>query len=396
MASLLEPGSHRIAGVVDDDALIAAMIKVEVAWLGALSDCGAADPEDVISLQHVATTREIMLAPTDIEAAGNPVLPLLRALQETLPLPAASLIHRGLTSQDVLDTALMLSAHEGLGRISSDLGSIANNLAEQANTHRSSLQTGRTLTQHAVPVTFGLTAAQWLVGVLEVRRRADDLRGVLPVQCGGAAGTLALAGDVVDQPLRAAAAFAERLGLVWPGLPWHTRRTPITQLADVLTSTCDTLGQIASNVLLLGRPEIAEIREAPIEGRGASSTMPHKQNPVLAVLIHGIALQAPHLAAQLHIAASQSTDERPAGEWHSEWPTLRRLIELAMTATDLSADLTASLEVDVAAMRRRAASAAAVLLSERDGREDDELSSYLGSAEVFIDEALRRWEEIRG
>lgn len=253
---------------------------------------------------------------------------------------------------------------------------------------------GRTLTQYAVPVCFGLRAAQWLVGVDDARESLRAVNAALPVQCGGAAGTLALAGEVVDDAVRAAGVLADRLELIWPGLSWHTRRNPITRLGEALTTTCDALGRIAGDVLLLGRPEIGEVREAAAAGRGGSSTMPHKQNPVLAVLVRSAALQAPPLSAMLHAAAAQVIDERPPGDWHAEWPALRRLLVLALTAASQSTDLVAGLDVNVAAMRRRADGAAAHLLSERGSGTDP--SSYLGSAQRFIDEALKRWQEHHG
>ncbi|MFI7061342.1 lyase family protein [Kribbella sp. NPDC050124] len=362
MGSLLEPGSHRAAGVVDDDALVAAMVRVEEAWLRARGGSGSVE-------------KPVQLDDAEVEAGGNPVLPLVRALRADL----GGEVHRGLTSQDVLDTALMLLARDALTRVSADLESLADSLAGLASVHRRSVMAGRTLTQYAVPVTFGLKAAQWLVGVVDAREALEGV--VLPVQCGGAAGTLALAPDAPVE------AFASELGLVVPVLSWHTRRTPVTRVGDALVETCDALGHIAGDVLTLGRSEVAEVREAA--GRGGSSTMPHKQNPVLSVLIRSAALQAPQLGAQLHVCAGQSQDERSPGAWHAEWPAFRRLLELMVTAASQAAELVAGLEVDVDAMRRRAESAADQLLSERGGSGDP--ASYLGASDALIDAALARW-----
>jgi 3-carboxy-cis,cis-muconate cycloisomerase len=325
----------------------------------------------------------------EVESGGNPVLPLVRALRAEL----GAEVHRGLTSQDVLDTALMLLARDALTRVSADLAGLADSLAGLASEHRGSVMVGRTLTRYAVPVTFGLKAAQWLTGVLDARAALGAV--VLPVQCGGAAGTLSLAGELVADPLAAARALADELGLA-PGLSWHTRRTPVTRLGDALVETCDALGHIAGDVLLLGRPEIAEVREAAAAGRGGSSTMPHKQNPVLSVLVRSAALQAPQLGAQLHVCAAESQDERSPGAWHAEWPALRRLLELTLTASSQAAELVAGLEVDTAAMRRRAESAARDLLSERGARAagdvaSDDPASYLGASDALIDAPLARW-----
>ena len=387
---LLEPGAHRARGVADDAALVAAMLRVEVAWTQALADGGAAKPEHAEAVERAAAGWLPEPEGADVEDAGTPVLALVRALRERVDdADAAALVHVGLTSQDVLDSALMLLARDAVGRVLHDLDVTAGSLAALADTHRASVMAGRTLTQYAVPVTFGLAAAQWLVGVLDAGDRLREGRGSLPVQCGGAAGTLARAADVLPDPTDAAVALAERLGLNWPGLPWHTRRTPVTRIGDALVEVDDALGVIATDVLTLGRPEIGEVREAAASGRGGSSTMPHKQNPVLATLVHSAALQAPQLGAQLHVCAGQAADQRPAGAWHAEWPSLRRLLRLTVVAAGQAAELVAGLEVDTDAMAARARAAAGQLLAERGGGADPE--AYLGASGAFVDAALARF-----
>ncbi|MFG2039859.1 lyase family protein [Dactylosporangium sp. NPDC048998] len=396
MASLLEPGSHRAADVVDDGALVSAMLRVEVAWLHALAACGAATAEQVTAVEKAAASLEPRIAPRDVEDAGNPALPLVRALRAAVTDPdAAALVHRGLTSQDLVDTALMLMVRAALDRLTVDLDAACDSLASLADTHRDSVMAGRTLTQHAVPVTFGLKTAHWLVGVLDARAGLLEARTALPVQCGGAAGTLALAAGLVDDPVRAASAFADQLGLVWPGLPWHSRRTPVTRLGDLFAETTGALARIASDVLLLGRPEFAEVREAAHAGRGGSSTMPQKQNPMLSVLVRSAGLQAPQLAAQLHLCAANGVDERPPGEWQAEWPALRRLLELALTSAAQAAELVENLQIDAYAMRHRAETEASTLLAEASVEGRDPMS-YLGAANTFIDAAIQRWRVIRG
>jgi 3-carboxy-cis,cis-muconate cycloisomerase len=394
--SLLEPGSYRAASVADEKALVAALLRTEVGWLRALSGAGVVKPEHVEAVETAVATLRPRLDPPAVEAAGNPAGPLVAALREAVrnvvaDQEVATLVHRGLTSQDTLDTALMLLAQDALERVEGALATTATELARLADGHRGSVMAGRTLTQHAVPVTFGLKAAQWLVGVLDARDAVAGVRRDLPVQCGGAAGTLALAGDLAADPVQLAAAFADQLGLRWPGIPWHTRRTPVTRLGDVLVQSLDAVGVLAADVLLLGRPEIAEVREVPAPGHGGSSTMPHKQNPVLAVLVKTAALQGPMLAAQLHLSSSQSIDERPDGAWHGEWPALRRLLTLAVTASAQAAELVSSLDVDVEAMRRRAEDAAGHLLAERRREDPGPVDSYLGAAGHFVDVALQRF-----
>ena len=391
MSGLLEPGSHRAGSLVDDRALLTAMVRVETAWLRALAAAGAIDAADATRAAAAigAADVDVTALAAEAEAAGNPVVALVRELRSAVGDDSLGrLVHRGLTSQDVLDTALVLLARDALARIVADLRSTADGLARLAARHRDDVQPGRTLTQYAVPVTFGLTAAQWLTGVLDAAEAAGDVAGRLPVQCGGAAGTLALVAELTDDPIAAARAFATELGLCWPGLPWHTRRRPLTDLGDALVGVCDALGVIATDVTLLGRPEIGEVREGPAPGRGGSSTMPHKQNPVLSVLLRSAALQAPPLAAQLHTAAAQAVDQRPDGAWHAEWPALRRLLELTVTAAAQAAELVTGLRVDVTAMRAHADGAAGQLLAER-GRPGTP-ADYLGAAGRFVDHALER------
>ncbi|MCP2254490.1 3-carboxy-cis,cis-muconate cycloisomerase [Prauserella aidingensis] len=391
MSGLLEPGAHRAAGLTGDVAVAEALRRVEIAWLHALTSAGALDGTD--AARAAAALAEARLDVDELaraaENSGNPVVPLVAALRGAVPDERlAAIVHLGLTSQDVLDTALVLLARDVVDRVDEDLTAAADQLAALAEQHRDDVMPGRTLTQYAVPVTFGLTAAQWLTGLLDARDTVRDLRGRLPIQCGGAAGTLSLVSDLTDDPVATARAFAAELGLRWPDLPWHTRRRPITDVGDALVGVCDALGVVATDVGVLGRPEIGEVREGSSPGRGGSSTMPHKRNPVLSVLVRGAALQAPQLGAQLHLAAAQAVDQRPDGAWHAEWPALRRLLELAVTATSQTTELVQGLEVDTAAMRAHADGAADQLLAERGGTGAP--ADYLGAAGRFVDTVLDR------
>lgn len=392
MSGLLEPGTHRASDLTDDDAVAEALRTVEIGWLRALASTRSLDDADAERAAAALTE-----APLDLEAlardaedSGNPVVPLVAALRGAVADEhLAARVHRGLTSQDVLDTALMLLARDAFDRIGDDLDTAAGHLARLAERHHHDVMPGRTLTQYAVPVTFGLTAAQWLAGLLDARDAVRDRRERLPAQCGGAAGTLSLVADLVDDPVAAAHAFAGALGLHAPALPWHTRRRPVTDIGDALVGVCDALGVVATDVAVLGRPELAEVRETATSGRGGSSTMPHKRNPVLSVLVRGAALQAPQLGAQLHLAAAQAVDQRPDGAWHSEWPVLRRLLELTITAASQAAELAAGLQVDTGAMRAHTDAAADQLLAERGGAGAPE--DYLGVAGRFVDTVLEHY-----
>ncbi|MFE1952756.1 lyase family protein [Streptomyces sp. NPDC059524] len=401
MSALLRPGAHRAAGVADDAAVVAALLRVEAAWARALVAAGTATDREAERVAQAAAALEPdpgALA-ADAEAAGNPVVPLVKRLRAAAG-DASGAVHRGLTSQDVLDTALMLLARDAVARLRADLVATGDRLAALARTHRDDVAVARTLTQWAVPTTFGLRAAQWLAGVAEAVTRLDALR--FPVQYGGAAGTRALLTHLAGPGAAAApAAFAGALGLAPAGLPWHTRRTPVTAIGDALATATDALGVLAADVLLLGRPETAEVRETGTPGRGGSSTMPHKRNPVLSVLVHAAAQQAPGLAAQLHHCAAGAVDERPDGAWHAEWPALARLLELAVTAGGQAAELVAGLRVDTGAMARRAEHAAADLLAERDGSHgpgrpaEPGVRGYLGEAGALVDAAVAAWEAQR-
>ena len=210
----------------------------------------------------------------------------------------------------------------------------------------------RTLTQHAAPTTFGAKAAGWLNGVVDAYERLSAL--ATPVQIGGAVGTwsattelatlLTGAADpaaVVDGVVRST---ATTLGLD-TRLPWHTTRTPVTAAADALVGCTDCWGRIASDVVTLVRPEIAELSEPATEERGGSSSMPHKRNPVLSILIRRAAMSAPQLAATLHTAAALANDERPDGSWHAEWDTLRTLARRTVVAGSQCGELLAGLQV---------------------------------------------------
>ena len=395
---LLEPGRHRTHGITDDAAIVAAMLAVEVAWSRAQASVGIIDHGQADSVaQAVAHLEPDLVALAEAgEEIGNPVLAVVRLLRSTVTDPgAATLLHRGLTSQDVLDTALMVVAREALDHIRESLLISVAELTRLADTHRAAVMTGRTLTQGAVPITFGLKAAQWLHGILDALNGIARVRANLPVQVGGAAGTLSLAATMTDSPELLVTNVARDLDLCAPAAPWHTRRTPVTAVADALVTTTDALGVIAADVALLSRPEFGELAESADSGRGGSSTMPGKRNPVLSVLVRAAALQAPMLAASVHLAAGQMVDERPDGAWHAEWPPYRRLLRLAVTAASQAAELLAGLQVNTEVMASRAESLTAELLREHYGSAADvpadaDPRDYLGITEAIIDSALSR------
>jgi 3-carboxy-cis,cis-muconate cycloisomerase len=312
-------------------------------------------PFDVISI--TASSRD----------GGNPVIPLvkdLRAVVAAVDQDAASWVHRGATSQDILDTALMLVARRTVEGLLADVDTAVRALAALADGHRRTLIASRTLTQHGVPTVFGLKAAGWLGGVLRARRGLGSV--TFPVQWGGAGGTLA-SFAVVGGPgtgIRLAEEIAVTLGLAVVPVPWHTQRASVTGLGDTLTTLADALGTISSDVLVLARPEIAELGEPAKAGRGGSSAMPQKHNPVLSVLIQSAARKAPGLSAELHRSAN-AVDERPDGAWHVEWQTLRELLRLVGGAAGLAAELLPGLVVHPDAMLRNLRLSGPLIVSER-------------------------------
>ena len=313
-----------------------------------------------------------------------------RCFGDRTPEPTARWLHRGLTSQDVIDTALMLCVRDVLARIGNELASQVRTLSELAETHRDTPMVARTLTQAALPSTVGVKVAHWLSGVIEAAEPVAGLRASLPVQVGGAAGTLAAATELtgsVDGAIALSDALAAALRLA-PAPPWHTTRSTVTRIGDALVTCCDAWGHIASDVATGSRPEIGELVEG--EG-GGSSTMPHKSNPIRSVLIRRAALTAGPLGATLHIAAAASVDERADGAWHAEWATLRTLARHTLVAAAHTSELLTGLRVDAARAAANLAAAGGLLseqqtMTELTGRAA--ISGYTGVAEQLVDSRI--------
>jgi len=270
-----------------------------------------------------------------------------------------------------VDTAAMLLAKRAFGVIAADLARAAAAAADLAGTHRASIMIGRTLLQQAVPVTFGLIAAGWLTSLDEARGGLAAVASQrLAVQFGGAAGTLASLGEAGQ---RVAALLADDLGLAQPVLPWHTDRLRIIDLGAALARVAAALGKIARDVTLLAQSEVAEVSEGdppdggagdgPAGQAGGSSAMPHKRNPVAAVVILGCTRRAPGLLAGLAAAAEQE-QQRAAGAWHAEWEPLADLLRLTGSAAAWSAQLLAGLRVDAGRMRANLDGARGLPLAE--------------------------------
>ncbi|WP_309060022.1 3-carboxy-cis,cis-muconate cycloisomerase [Streptomyces sp.] len=393
---LLAPGwaGSPAAAETADAAFLRALLDAETALTRAQAALGLAPDGAVAAVTEAAGPGRFDLASLAERArtGGNPVIPLVADLTRAVGEPYGPYVHRGATSQDIMDTAMMLVAHRALAPVLSDLARCERALARLAAEHRDTPMPGRTLTQHAVPTTFGLKAAGWRSLVLDARDRVTAVRGSLPAQLGGAAGTLAAftaygAEDATGLP----AAYARELGLREPPLPWHTLRTPIADLAGCLALTAGALGKLAVDVLTLSRTEIAEVAEG---SGGGSSAMPHKANPVRSTLIAAAARRAPQLAATLY-GALAAGDERPAGAWHAEWEPLRDLLRLVGGAARDAAELTEGLRVHPDAMRAHLKLTHGLIVSERLSAE---LAPVLGRArarELLTRLARRAYEEGR-
>ena len=402
-SDLLWPGAHRRAAVFTDASVIRSMAEVEGAWLDALIAAGVAPKSAALDLTGLSAELDPAAITDAAEDGGNPVIPFLAAVREQLGTEhpdTTQWMHRGLTSQDTLDTALILCTKEALSRIATSLDSQVEALATLADLHRHTLMVGRTLSQHALPITFGFKASNWLRGLLAAREDLTTALDTLPAQFGGAAGTLAATVDLLrdaSDPSAAArelaAAAATALGLI-ADAPWHTGRRPVTRIGDTFVTVTDALGRVANDVVLMSRPELGELSEPSADGRGASSSMPQKRNPVLSILIRRAAMTAPLHGAQLHLAAAQSVDERPDGSWHTEWTALRTLAQSAVVAADQSTELLTGLVVHPESMTRHLDDAMPDLLAERVAQHDEaddsllEPADYLGVIDALVDEAI--------
>ena len=356
----------------------------ERAWLQAMLDfeVALARAQARVGLIPDSVAEQIAAAPVDFaglgeagRASGNPAA----ALAESLPDGA----HRGATSQDVMDTAAMLVVRRTLPLLDAELGGVASACARLAADHRSTPMAARTLLQQALPTTFGLKAAGWLAGVDEARDRLVAVP--LEVELGGAAGTLASLGD---HGLQVLSLLAEELALDEPVLPWHTRRGRIGQLGAALALAAGAVEKIALDVKLMAQTEVGEVSESSAGGRGGSSTLPHKRNPVGSALAiacaHGV-----RGAASVLIGAVAQEHERAAGAWQAEWDALSRALALTGGAAAALREALDGLEVDTDRMRANLELTGGLLLTEA---VSTALAESVGRAraKALVAEAARR------
>lgn len=353
-----------VRGEVDDRAWLRALLDVEAALAVACADAGLIEQphaDRVVEVCRIGgwTGDDLAALGEQASGAGNPAAPLVRMITQRAGTEAGRFVHLGATSQDIVDSAAMLMFTRARTLLLADLEACSASAAALAERYASTVQSGRTLGQQALPVTFGFVAAGWLSAL---ERAAAGLRELRPaVQFGGATGTLASLGTHGPTVL---SALSRRLGLAEPVLAWHTDRTRITGIAGALGTVAAAVSGIARTVTLLAQTEVAEVVEQGPPGSGGSSTMPHKRNPVAAVAAIACARQAPGLVATL-LASAEQEHQRAAGAWHAEWRPLTELLRSSGSALHWLSRSLHRLHVDPDRMRRNLDATGGLMLAER-------------------------------
>ena len=355
LSPLLAPmlSSAAMRAVCDDVACLQHMLDFEAALARAEAATGVipASAAGPIAKACKAESFDLMALAEAATRSGNLAIPLVKALTANVAkadADAARYVHWGATSQDVIDTATMLGLRAAIDALLTDVDRAIAGFAKLARQHRDTAVVARTWLQHALPMPFGLKLAEYAAALHRSRTRLRRLRNeALALQFGGAAGTLAALGD---KGLLVAERLAQELKLPLPDAPWHTHRDRIAEAASVFAILSGTCGKIARDIQLMMQTDVAEAFEPSGEGRGGSSTMPHKRNPVAAATALAAATMAPNLAATI-FAAQVQDHERSAGPWHAEWPTLPMLQLVTSGALAATVDIAEGLEIDVARMR---------------------------------------------
>lgn len=365
--------------VFSDAGRLQGMLDFEAALARAEARCGvipAAAVEPIEAACKADFYDPASLAEA-IVSAGNSAIPLVKALGKriaTRDANAERYVHFGATSQDAMDTGLVLQLRQALGLLNGDLARLAEALAEQAERHADTVLSGRTWLQHATPVTLGMKLAGLLGAITRHRQRLAEIEPrLLCLQFGGASGSLAALGE---QAWPVSQALARELDLNLPDQPWHTQRDRLAEFAALLGLVAGTLGKLGRDLSLLMQTDVGEAFEPSAPGKGGSSTMPHKRNPVGAAVLIGAATRAPGLVATL-LAALPQEHERSLGLWHAEWETLPELCCLVSGALQHALVIVPGLEVDVTRMRANLeltrglvlAEAVSIALAQRIGRE---------------------------
>ncbi len=363
------------AAITSDHAFIQALLDVEHAWSAVLAEAGLIPQEHLGAITDAADADDYDLAAIAAEGVGggNPLIPLLGAYRanvaETNPT-AASSIHIGATSQDIMDTAMMLLIKRAGEQTLATIKSAAAALVDLAREYRDTPMVARSLTQHSLPATFGWRVTHWLQALAQAGQSLEQTLTQTALQWGGAAGTRASLQDFLTRTNSTVTAdelvadLANKLGLQNPP-PWQANRVPVLVQADSFAQVAAACGKIANDVLISVRSENGELGEPLAAGRGISSAMPHKQNPVLSVLIKNAALTAPQLLAQVYTGAVANVEERADGGWHTEWEALRGLVRTSGAAVAKTHELVSGLRVFPDRMAQNLARHGELLATER-------------------------------
>ena len=345
--------TQALTDMFSDERLVQGMLDFEAALATAQARCGVIPNAAVepITAACRASLIDLTTLATAAASAGNLAIPLVKQLTQRVKNTdpeAARYVHWGATSQDAIDTGLMLQLQQALGETETRLARLISVLAEQVMRHQHTLLPGRTWMQHALPITYGLKLAGTLDALLRWQERLAQMRPrVLALQFGGAAGTLA---SLKEKGPEVAQALAAELNLTLPDTPWHSQRDRLIELASWYAGLCGTLGKFANDFALMMQTEVAEVSEPIAEGRGGSSAMPHKRNPVSCAAILAAVTRVPGLMATLYASQIQQ-HERALGGWQAEWETLPQLVMLAGGVLDNSEYLVKGMQVNTHKMR---------------------------------------------
>jgi 3-carboxy-cis,cis-muconate cycloisomerase len=337
-----------------DEALIQAMLDFESALAKAQAHEGLipAAAANAIEAECHAQLIDFQRLREEIALGGNACIPLVKqltALVKSQNTEWSKFVHFGATSQDVIDTATMLQAKKALQLIDNQLVTLIQQLAKLVETHRDTVMIGRSFMQHARPITFGFKVATWLDGIFRTKQKIELLFVEnFALQLGGAVGNLSSMGD---KGMAVAAKMAEILALKLPLIPYHTQRDKFVEIASTMGILTGNLGKIAKDISLLMQTEIGEVNEPSGVGKGGSSTMPHKRNPVSCIAILANAQRMPALVSTMFSSMIQD-HERATGAWHAEWETLTDIIKLTGGTLNQALVLTNGLEVNVEKMRQ--------------------------------------------
>jgi len=384
-------GDPVVDALFTDAARVQAMLDVEAALARAQVRCGVIPAAALAPIEAACQAGHYPLDALGqaTALAGNPAIPLVKALTAQVRQhdpDAARWVHWGATSQDIIDSGAILQLRDALTRVEERLQVLCAALAGLADAERGTGLPGRTLLQQAVPVTFGLKAAGWLDALQRSQRRLQALRSdTLVLQFGGAAGTLA---SLQSRGLDVALALGDALDLPVPSLPWHTARDRIAELGSAFALLTGTLGKIATDIVLLMQSEVAEAFEPSGEGKGGSSAMPHKRNPVGCVAAIAAATRVPGLLSTL-FAAMPQPHERAAGQWHAEWETVPEIVRLCAGSLAQVSVVVQGLQLDRPRMQAHLDSHGGLLYAEAVAVT---LAGTLGkaAAHALVEEAARR------